>query len=212
MGGADRIGAPHVRNCTRDLQDPMVGTGRQAESVNGAGQQPRARGVGCAPVVDLAAGQQGIGLALARQLHGPCPGDPGTHGRRGFTRGSGLQFAGRQGRDFQHQVDAVQQRPGELVVVTGDLLRRAPAASVRVAMIAAGTGVHGCDQLYAGWKLGAPGRPRDGDATAFQGLPQGLQHAFLELGQFVEEQHPVVGQADLAGPGCAAAAVRSKIK
>ena len=40
----------------------------------------------------------------------------------------------------------------------------------------------------------------------FEGLPQHFQAAAVELRQFVQEEHAVVGQADLPGPGDAAAA------
>jgi hypothetical protein len=39
------------------------------------------------------------------------------------------------------------------------------------------------------------------DVAAFQGFAQGLQDPAVELGQFVEEQHAVVGQGNLPGPG-----------
>ena len=35
MGGAHSIGAVHVRNCTRDLQDAMVAAGGKAEAIDG---------------------------------------------------------------------------------------------------------------------------------------------------------------------------------
>ena len=41
--------------------------------------------------------------------------------------------------------------------------------------------------------------PRHADAPGFERLAQGIEHGPLELGQFVEEQHPQVGKADLAG-------------
>lgn len=184
----------------------MVAPGRQAEPVDGAGQQASAAGVGRAPAVDLGTGQQRVGFALAGLLPVPGHGDPLADDGRGLARGRRLQFAGWQGRHFQHQVDAVEQRAGELVVVAGDLLGRAAAAPVGVSVVAAGAGVHGRHELEAGRKLGPPGRPRDGDVAALEGLAQGLEHALLELGQLVQEQHPVVGQADLAGARRAAAA------
>jgi hypothetical protein len=52
----------------------------------------------------------------------------------------------------------------------------------------------------------ACGGARDRDAAGFQRLAQDFEHAALELGQFVEEQHAVMGQRDFAGAWIAAAA------
>jgi hypothetical protein len=73
-------------------------------------------------------------------------------------------------------------------------------------MCLARTGVHGRHQHEAGRKIHRGRGPGHRDLARFQGLAQHLQHAFFELGQLVQKQHPVVGQAHLAGPGHAAAA------
>ena len=46
VGRADGRGFAHVRDCTRDFQDPMVAAGRQAEPLDGALQQFAAGRVG----------------------------------------------------------------------------------------------------------------------------------------------------------------------
>jgi len=48
------------------------------------------------------------------------------------------------------QVDTVQQRAGEFVAVTGDLIGAATATAAGVAEISTGAGVHGGHQLEAG--------------------------------------------------------------
>ncbi len=45
----------------------------------------------------------------------------------------------------------------------------------------------------------------------FQGLAENFQDMFLEFGQFVQKQNPVVRQADLAGPGKMTAADQARI-
>jgi hypothetical protein len=65
-------------------------------------------------------------------------------------------------------------------------------------MCLAGTGVHGRHQHEAGREVHRGRGPGDRDLAGFQGLAQHLQHAFFELGQLVQKQHPVVGQAHLA--------------
>ena len=71
----------------------------------------------------------------------------------GQFRAAGAGPAGGKGGAFpvdgEVQVDAVQQRPGELGAVALDLLGRAAAAAARVAEIATGAGVHRRHQLEA---------------------------------------------------------------
>src|SRR5690606_10932175 len=103
------------------------------------------------------------------------------------------------------QVNAVEQRTGKLGAVALYLFRRAPTASGRIAEIAAGAGVHGGDQLEAGREAHLVARPGDHDLATFQGLAKGFQHLAVELRQFVEKEHPLVRQADLARSRPAAA-------
>ncbi|MNT50589.1 hypothetical protein D3C72_1875150 [compost metagenome] len=72
--------------------------------------------------------------------------------------------------------------------------------------VAARAGVHRRDELEAGGEVGVAGGAGDGDAAGFQRLAQDFQHSAVELRQFVEEQHAVVRQRDLARARVAAAA------
>jgi hypothetical protein len=47
---------------------------------------------------------------------------------------------------------------------------------------------------------------RDRDLSILERLAQRVEHARLEFGQFIEEQHAVMGERNLAGPGTDAAA------
>jgi hypothetical protein len=48
------------------------------------------------------------------------------------------------------------------------------------------------------WRTTCAERAGDADVAGFERLAQRLQHAPLEFGQLVEEQHAVVGQRDIA--------------
>ncbi|MNL06636.1 hypothetical protein D3C87_1272760 [compost metagenome] len=60
-------------------------------------------------------------------------------------------------------------------------------------------GIHRGDQLKARRKLRGVQRPGDNHPARLQGLTQRLQGTAAVLGQFVQEQHAIVRQADLAG-------------
>ncbi len=154
VGRADAAGLVHVGDCTRDFEDAMVTAGRQAQALDGGAEQLAAGGVGLAPVFDLAAGEACVGLALAGVLDRPAARDPLAHGRRGLAGGGRLQLGDRHAGHFEEQVDAVEERAGELAAVAGDLVRRASTATVGRAVVAARAGVHRRDELEAGRELG----------------------------------------------------------
>ena len=103
-------------------------------------------------------------------------------------------------------VDAVQQRAGDALLVAGDDLVGAGARLDRVAVIAARAGVHRRDQLEVGGKSQRALGAADGDHLVFHRLAQHLQDAHAELGQLVQEEHAAVRQGDLAGVRLVAAA------
>ena len=61
--------------------------------------------------------------------------------------------------DLDRNVDAVEQRPGQLRAVARDLVGRATAPAAVVAEIAAGAGIHRGDELEARGEV-APGGAR----------------------------------------------------
>jgi hypothetical protein len=95
------------------------------------------------------------------------------------------------------QVDPIQQWTTESALVPRHLFWRAAAAVRQAAQIAAGTGVHGGNQLESRWKLGAPGGTRNGDMAGFQWLAQCLKGLAAELRKLVKKQHAVVRQRNL---------------
>jgi hypothetical protein len=66
--------------------------------------------------------------------------------------------------------------------------------------IAAGTGVHRADQHEPRGKRRRPRGPRDSDDPFLQRLTEDFEDVSAEFGHLVEEQHAVVGEADLARP------------
>jgi len=90
--------------------------------------------------------------------------------------------------------DSVEQRAGDPAAVAGDLVLRATAATVGVTKVAAGTGVHGRDQLEACRKLGLPRGARYRYLAGFQRFAQHFEHVPFEFGQLIEKQYAVVRQ------------------
>ena len=70
-----------------------------------------------------------------------------------------------------------------------------------VAIVAAGTGVHGGNEHERAGILYAVAGARDGYLAVFERLAQHLKRLLRELGQLVEEQYPVVSQRHFARHG-----------
>ena len=66
-------------------------------------------------------------------------------------------------------------------------------------VVPAGTWVHRGHEHETGRIFHGEFGAADGDHTILQGLAQHLQHLPFELGQFIQEQHAIVREADLAG-------------
>ena len=72
--------------------------------------------------------------------------------------------------------------------------------------IAARAGIHGGDEDEVGGESRAAEGPADGHLAFLERLAEDLERLAIELGHLVEEEHALVGQADLAGLRRAAAA------
>jgi len=108
--------------------------------------------------------------------------------------------------DGEVDVDAVKQRPGDFLSVARDLVGGVAAGAFGVAVVAAGAGVHGGDELEAGGEVAFHRGAADGDMAVFQRFAQHFEDAAVEFGQFVEKEDAVVGKADFARFGDGAAA------
>ena len=87
---------------------------------------------------------------------------------------------------------------------------RADAGAKRRA--AAPARIGGADELEAGGERRAARGAGDDDAALLEGLAQRLEDALGELGQLVQEEHAVMGEADLAGMRHAAAADQARAR
>ena len=112
--------------------------------------------------------EKGIGTALALALQLACPGDSGGGFGAVVARlWPGVEGGGLAGHG-QVQVDAIEQRAGQLVAIALDLFRRAAAASAGFAKVSAGAGVHRRDQLEACRELHPVAGPGDDDLPGLE--------------------------------------------
>ena len=108
--------------------------------------------------INLARAQPCVRLLLPRHGAFAGGGHADTHHRRRLAVRAAHQVFLRQRRDFDLQVNAVEQRPGDARTVTRNLIRRAAAAPVVMTEIAAGTGVHRRNQLELRREISLVGR------------------------------------------------------
>jgi hypothetical protein len=130
--------------------------------------------------------------ALGARVGAPCVGDAPVD----VSGVGGVAEAGYQ----QAQVEAVEQRAADARPVAPTLARIAAARALEVAVETAWAGVHRGHELHRGRVAGASPGASQHQRPRLQRLPQGLEHSAIELGQFVEEQHPAVRQAQVAWP------------
>jgi hypothetical protein len=103
------------------------------------------------------------------QLDVACAHDASADGVAGFAgRCVGTQFGWWQSRDFEVQVDAFEQRAGDLAAVAQDRVGVAAAAAGGIAGPAAGAGVHRGDELEAGGEFALSRGARDRDDAGLQ--------------------------------------------
>ena len=129
-----------------------------------------------------------------------CP----DRGRRLSGRRRELLRARPRHRD--DEVEAVEQRPRDLLAVARDPLRAAGAVGGGIAAASARAQVHRRDETKAGRKERMPTDPRDRDDAVLEGLSQRLEHRPRELRQLVEQQDAAMREARLSGPWHRAAA------
>ncbi len=149
----------------------------------------------------------GLG-AKARELDVARGSDAGCDFGGPFRGRRQDQVGGGDGRHFDAQIDTVHQRAGNarLIVGSAALDRRAPAGIAGLEGVTATAGIYGRDQHETRRVSDAVIGAGDRDLAILQRLAQRIQHARIELRQFVEEQHAVMGERNLAGFGAHAAA------
>lgn len=119
----------------------MQGAQGKFQALSGSLQPATVRFGECTVAVHAQQVEVGVGTALAGQLPLPCGADPLADLAGGGFAAARLQ-AGAFAEHADVQVDALEQRSGELAAIALDLLRGAAAAAAGIAEVAAGAGVH----------------------------------------------------------------------
>lgn len=153
---------------------------------------------------------EGVGIDAVTveslQLPIPCSHHPLSDGLGGLgcLGGSKVFVADRGHLDME--VDPVQDGSRDPVPVALNPVASAGASPQRIRCEPARTGVHCRDEHEPGGIGEGHGGAGYGYAALFHGLPEQVDDVSAEFGEFVEEEHAVVGQAHLAGPRYVASA------
>ena len=109
-------------------------------------------------------------------------------------------------------IDPVDQRAGEPLLVARDDRCRADTLALGIAGVAAWAGVHRRDQREVGRKGERATGAADRHDPIFQRLPQHIQGLLAELRQFIQKQHAAMRAGDLARPDLRAAADQAGLR
>ena len=132
----------------------------------------------------------------------------GAGGNLSRTRACGLTaklFIG-DSRNFDVEVNAVQQGAADFGEIALDDAGRAAAFAGGIAVETTGTWVHGGHQHDARGKCESAIAAREIDGPFFERLTKLFQHAAWEFGQLIHEQNALMRETDFAWPRTAAAA------
>ena len=105
-----------------------------------------------------------------------------ANGSRGFLGAFARDIAIFNGRHFDVQIDAIQQRTGDALPIPLHLKWTAAAFAFEIAKIAARTRIHRRDEHELRRKSHAPRRARHGDLPVFERLTHYFQCRSLKLG------------------------------
>ena len=113
--GADGVLAVQIRDGAGNLEDTIVGPGRESEFFHRGLQEGLGGFIQDAVFPQFLRAHLGVGenpvLTKTRQLSIACHADPFADGRAGLTLIGRRQFPPLERRDLDMQVDAVQQGP-----------------------------------------------------------------------------------------------------
>ena len=153
---------------------------------------------------DVARGHLGIAvhagtIGKSRSLTTTRRNDTRTDGGRTLAGGSRGEFAHRNRHDFDLQVDAIEQGAADATHVALHLSRTTGTRVVRIVVIPTGTGVHGGNEHERAGERDVVTGTRNADLAVFERLAEGFERVFGVFRKFVEKEHAVVRQTDLAG-------------
>ncbi len=185
-----------------NLEDSRVAPGTETEAVGDYFQHAVSGRIRLAELADHPGGHLRV-APDARSLEALLLDFPRPRHAQGYLgRTLGLapvsEIAVLDGGHLYVDVDPVQERPGNPGTVTVDHERRARALVYRVGKVAAWAGVHSGDQHDAGGIGNRGERAGDGDAAVLHWLTQHLENVLLELGEFIQKEHPVMRERHLA--------------
>jgi len=169
--------ALQISHRSREFQNPIIRPRRQPQLRNSGPQQLPHVVTDGAEGFDLFARHVGVALEIrafeARLLQSARIDDAGADHFGGFAGAAGVEhFVLRETRDFDVDVDAVQEGTGDALQIFLDHLLAARTGFDGVAEVAAGTGVHGGDHHDAGGVGHGAGDAGNRDVAVFQGLTQ----------------------------------------
>ena len=174
---------------------------RQIESFGRVFEQGPALIRSGANSMQLIATQTGVAHSAALYLQRPGFLNTPPHHLTPFAVAfAGTKRLGRGSRDFNVQVDAIQQWSGYFSPVSGDLITTATAIRQSVTEKTAGAGIHRRNQLKLRRILGMPARASYAYAPQFQWLTQHLKRPPIELRQFIQKKHAIVCAGYFTGP------------
>lgn len=103
------------------------------------------------------------------------------------------------GRNFDVEIDAIEQGSGDSLAITLDLERSAAAFAFQIAEVSARTRVHRGDEHELGGEGDAAGGAGDGDFAVLERLTHHFEGGAFELWKLIEKEDTVVGEAHFAG-------------
>ena len=201
MLALDFLRTLQVGNGAGDLEDTTVGTGRELEALHCHAEHVETLGIRLCELMEHTFRHHGVAMdAFERQetflLNLTGSNDALTNGRRWLAWFHLRQLRKRHRLYLAMDVDTVEQRAGDFVHVTLYLAGSADAMMGGIAIVAAGTGVHGGDEHERAGVLHVVFGTADGDDPVFQRLTHHLKDAAVELGKLVKEEDTIVGEAD----------------
>src|ERR1700742_583565 len=114
----------------------------------------------------------------------------------GLRRASHEMFHGQCGK-LDVNVDAVDERTLNSTSISRNLLSRAMASSAHLSGIAAGTWIHGGNQLESRREFATAFQAGEDDGARFHRFAQRFKCVARKLGEFIEKQHAEMRQRQL---------------
>ncbi len=131
------------------------------------------------------------------------PGISDANGDRSARFGSRVfhlnQFFRQKAGNRNMKIDPVKDRSGDLPLVALKLRNGTGTLFHRVASPSAGAGIACSDEKDPAGVCHGTRRPAHGDPSVLERLPEAFKQVSAKLREFIEEKHPPMGEAYLAG-------------